>query len=276
MYLSRRFLQILGFMTEKTVDNIGIFAGLVVVLFIVGLLFAFRKQNKYLLYASIHTLFLAGTTFVVLQQRWDQPRFVMIHIPILLFVIFYGLYQLAKKSGFGQRLLFLLIIIIFSSSLFSSISKTSSNIPILTKNLKGDKFFGYTPDWKNFFQMSEWCADNLPDSVLVASRKAPMSFVYGKGKKFYAIYTVLALDTATGYSNPDTILSIFRKNKVSHIILASLRRDPAKADGNIINTMHRILEPVAKKYPNKVQLVHQIPAPEEAQLEPCYLYRILP
>jgi len=276
MYLSRRFLQILGFMSEKTLENIGPVAVLVILLFAFGLIYTYRLKNNYLFYASIHTLFLAGTTFIVLQQRWDQPRFVMIHIPIILMIIFYGLYQITRirKSGFGQNLILCLMILIFSSSLLSSLGKTADNLPILSKNLRGDKFYGYTPDWRNFLQMSEWCAGNLPDSALVASRKAPMSFVYGKGKKFFPIYTVIAVDTATGYSNPDTVLSYFRRNKITHVILANLRRDPAKADGNIVNTIHRILIPFDKKFPGKLELIHQIPPPEESQIEPCFLYKI--
>ena len=163
---------------------------------------------------------------------------------------------------------------LFRSSLISAMGKVSENLPILSKNLKGEKFYGYSADWKNFLQMSEWCADNLPDSALVASRKAPMSFVYGKGKKFFPVYSVIALDTATNYSKPDSVLAWFKKNKVTHVILASLRRDPAKADGNVINTLHRMIEPIAQKYPERLVLIHQIPAADAAQIEPCYLYEI--
>jgi hypothetical protein len=73
----------------------------------------------------------------------------------------------------------------------SSFKRGFANIPVIKKNLKGDKYYGYTPDWQNFLKCSEWAADSLPDSALVASRKAPMSFVYGNGKKFFPIYSVV-------------------------------------------------------------------------------------
>jgi len=101
-----------------------------------------------------------------------------------------------------------------------------------------------------------------------------MSFIYGSGKRFFPVYKVYALDTATGYSNPDSVLHYFKRNGVTHIILASLRRDPSKADGNIINTLHRMAEPIARKYPEKFTLVYQEPKLEDAQLEPAYLYKI--
>ena len=101
-----------------------------------------------------------------------------------------------------------------------------------------------------------------------------MSFVYGNGKKFFPVYKVIFTDTATGYSNPDSVLQYFKRNKVTHVILASLRRDPNRADGNIINTLHRIFEPVGQKYPGVLRLVRQEPAEDKSQIEPAYLYEI--
>ncbi len=70
-------------------------------------------------------------------------------------------------------------------------------------------------------------------------------------------------------SHPDTVLALFRDNKVTHVMLGSLRRNPNKVDGYIINTLHRMLQPVAQKYPEKVRLVKQI-----GDTEPAYLYEI--
>src|ERR1044071_3036806 len=104
--------------------------------------------------------------------------------------------------------------------------------------------------------MNEWCQESLPETTLVASRKAPMSFVYGKGKKFFPIYSVIKKDTATQQSQPDSALAFFAQNKVTHIMVASLRIDPTKNSGQIINTVHNIIQPIMEKYPNKLKLVH--------------------
>ena len=272
-YLSRRLFQILGFIPETFATNIGLVAILVLSLFFIGLFIAWRQKQEYMFFSGILTLFLCGATFTVLQQRWDQPRMVMIHVPIILLTIFGGLAYLFKQSSVGQNILVLVFLLIIGSSFVSTTSKVGDNLPVLARNLGGDKYFGYSPDWMNFLKMSEWCADNLPDSAVVVSRKAPMSFVYGKGKSFFAVYKVIGQDSA-GNVNPDSALAYFRKNKVTHVILASLRRDPAKADGNYINTLHRMLEPIAQKYPNKIRLVCQIPGPNEPQIEPAYLYEL--
>jgi hypothetical protein len=134
-------------------------------------------------------------------------------MPVLLMMMFYGLYR-----AFGQIKLYMiylaLVTVVSTSVVISALRRGTTNIPIIVKNLSGDKYKGYTPDWQNFLKCSEWCADSLSKESLVASRKAPMSFVYGKGKKFFPVYSVVQRDTATRQSNPDSALAYFEKNKV--------------------------------------------------------------
>ena len=275
LYLSKRFFQVLGFFSDNYSQTNVIWSLVVITLVTVGFIKALRSKNRALFFSVIYMASIVLLTFIIIQARWDQPRLIMIHMPIMLITILFGLHGLVKKSSYSQNLFVLVCIILLSSSFISSTKKSSDNFPVVLKNLKGDKFYGYTPDWVNFFKMSEWCADSLSDTALVASRKASMSFVYGKGRKFFPVYKVVALDTTTGYSNPDSVLMYFKKSKVSHVILASLRRDPSKADGNIINTLERMIKPIAQKYPEKIQFVHQIPAQDQAQIEPAYLYKIV-
>lgn len=274
LYLSKRFFQVLGFFSENYTEANLTWALVVIVLIAIGFTKALKSKNRALFFAVLYMSSLVALTFIILQARWDQPRLIMIHVPIMLITILFGIYQWVKNSAYAQNIFVLICLILICSSFISSFKKSANNIPIVMKNLNGDKYFGYTPDWINFFKMSEWCSGNLSDTSLVASRKASMSFIYGNGKKFFPVYKVFALDTVTGYSNPDSVLLYFRKNKVTHVILASLRRDPAKADGNVINTLHRMIEPVAKKYPEKITLICQMPDPKEAQIEPAFLYKI--
>lgn len=72
-------------------------------------------------------------------------------------------------------------------------------------------------------------------------------------------------------TNPDSVLAYLKRNHVNFVMLASLRINPHVADGNIINTLWRMMAPVEQKYPNKLRLVH-----EEGLTEPAYLYMIMP
>lgn len=270
LYLSKRFYQLIGWRDENSVDVNGFIAFITIALAVVGFWFLFKHKNKALVLFGLFTGAQALLSFIILQARWDQPRIVLVCMPILLILMLYAFYHFTNKpGGIGSMLYLFLVVLMTGSVLMSSFKRGFTNLPIVQKNLKGDKYYGYTPDWQNFLKCSEWCADSLPKEAFVASRKAPMSFVYGKGKKFFPIYSVIKKDSETEQSNPDSALVFFQKNKVTHVMLGSLRLDPTNPNAGFINTVHNILGPIAQKYPQKVQLVHT-----QGDFEQAYVYEI--
>ncbi len=269
LYLSKRFFQIIGFREENSVEVYGFLAFLVTAIIIIGVIKFLRQENKLLQFISVYTLGIMFASFVALQARWDQPRIILICMPVIFIILYNLFYQTVKKSGMGQLIYIVIIGIVCVSVTVSSVKRASVNIPIATKNLKGNIYEGYTPDWKNFLKCSRWCKDSLPESAFVVSRKAPMSFIYAKGKKFFPIYSVIKKDSLTQQSNPDSALAFFNKNGVTHIMLGSLRTDPTKNTGQIINTVHNVVQPIMEKYPNKLKLIHT-----EGQVEPTYVLEI--
>jgi hypothetical protein len=190
-------------------------------------------------------------------------------MPAILLGISYGLYRFFEENNFKQSIFVALLLLITSSLLISSLKRGFKNIPIVSKNLKGDIYYGYSPDWVNYLKMSAYCADSLPPDSYVGCRKAPISFVYAHGKHFYPIYSVIAKDPETNQSNPDSALAIFKRNHVTHLLVASLRIDPKVNSGNIINTIHNIMQPIMQKYPDKLVSVKEI-----GDSEPALLYKI--
>ena len=205
------------------------------------------------------------------RLQWRlSPTDTLVLMPVLLMLILYAFYAFTNNKGIGPTIYLVVVVMMCGSVLLSSLKRGTKNIPIVKKNLQGDKYYGYTPDWQNFLKCSEWCADSLPASSLVASRKAPMSFVYGKGKKFFPIYSVIKKDSATNQSNPDSALAFFKEKKVTHIMLGTLRLDPNNPGNGFINTVHNIAAPIAEKYPQKLKLVHI-----EGQFEEAAVYEIV-
>jgi len=266
LYLSKRFFQLLGFMNEDSTNVYSLLAFIVICSVCIGLYYAFKNNNELITFMVLFAGTICFGTFFVLQARWDQPRFIMVHMPALLIGVFYGFYIILSKSNFNQKMIVALICFVIGSMVISSSKRALANIPIVTKNLKGDIYYGYTPDWKNYLQISRWCADSLPKESLVACRKAPMSFVYANGKHFYPIYSVIGKDPETQQSNPDSALAIFRRNHVTHVLIASLRINPKQNTGDVINTLHNIIAPIAQKYPQKLKLVKSIGASETAEV----------
>lgn len=286
IYLGKRFYQIIGFFDEeflytKVIKQDGqmietsnnsiyfFFAFIILGLTFFGTYKAFKNKNDLVLFFSLFAGTICFGTFFVLQARWDQPRFVMVHMPAILLGIFYGLYVYFIKKPSNQFVFIGIISLVSISFLLSSSKRAFKNLPIVSKNLKGDIYYGYTPDWQNYLKLSAYCKDSLPKNSYVAARKAPMSFVYAKGKHFYPIYSVIAKDVQTNQSNPDSALAIFHRNKVTHLLIASLRINPTKNTGDVINTLHNIAGPIMQKYPEKLVLVKEI-----GISEPAYLYEI--
>jgi hypothetical protein len=263
LYICKRFYQILGFLSE---DDKMVRPGLGLIFFAFfafAVIYILRKKNKYLVFTLIYTTAMVCFTFIAIQTRWDQYRLILVFVPLILILIFTSFYDLIKnKSGILHVFIVAFIVVLLSSSLLTSMNKSVKNYPVLKKNISGDLFYGYTEDWANYLRMSKWCGDSLPSSSFVACRKSPMSFIYANGKQFYPVYQVFSTD-------PDTVLNTFKNNKVTHVIVASLRRNPKVIDGYVINTLQRILQPLAQKYPDKLVLVKQI-----GESEPAYLYRI--
>lgn len=269
LYLSKRFFQIIGWRDEQSVEVYGMLGFLVIIITLLGLWLVYKQKNKPLLLFGLFSGAQALLSFIILQSRWDQARIILVCMPVMLLLIFYAFYHYTKNGGMGKLIYTAVVVMVIGSVFLSSVKRGSANLPIVTKNLKGDKYFGYTPDWQNYLRCSEWCADSLKKETMVACRKAPMSFVYGKGKKFFPIYSVIKKDSLTQQSQPDSALAYFKKNNVTHIMVASLRIDPSKNTGQIINTVHNIIQPIMEKYPAKLKLVHT-----EGMTEQCYLFEI--
>ena len=302
LYISKRFFQILGFRNPDSTEVYTFISVCMFFLLLWAMYLIFRNRrlaaesgyveptqqklhpataqklaeatntlrqpaSSYLLIVFLYVVTMLGLTFLVLQTRWDQPRLIMVYTPLLLMVIWYAFYAYFHHRGnTGLYLYFFLVVFMLGSSLLTTTKKSIRQFPVLKKNIAGDAYYGYTPDWENYLRLSAWCADSLPPNSLVACRKAPMSFVYGKGKEFFPVYTVVAIDTVTNLSNADSVLTYFKQNNVTHVLLASLRRNPNKPDGYIINTLHRMLEPISRKYPQKLKLVKTVGSSEAAHL----------
>ncbi len=262
LYLSNRFFQILGFRSDSQLEP----NPLLTLFFAVFLLFAIyrvvKSKNWYLLVAGLYFISMAGATFIVLQTRWDQPRMIMIYVPLLLMLFLYGLYDVIKKRSWAlQMTVLVLVSIVFISEFSSTLKKAKENIPILTKNLHGDIYSGFTPDWVNYLRLSAWC-ENLPKDSLVACRKGPMSSIYANGRPFVNIARTDNIDL----THADSVIALFRRNHVRYILMAKLRIDPTNPDNGYINTMNRLIEPLVRQCPQKLKFIRQEGTSEEAQL----------
>lgn len=243
LYVSKRFMQIVGFKSADNRNKSTVVTIIIYLLFGYGCYVAYRK-NKYLFYMAINSTLMLGMTFIILQPIWDQPRLIMPYMPMALAIILFGIHNIfiCILSNKVARYLSGTLLVIISLSSFAQ-TREKIDINTLRHNLSGEVFYGYTPDWVNYLSMCKYAAEQLPEESYVACRKPNMARICGNGKKFYGIYTIPSED-------PDELIENLRSRNVTHIIVGSLRRDPAVKDGYVINTIHRYVNFVLKKYPN--------------------------
>ncbi|MFO7657449.1 MAG: hypothetical protein R6W78_10305 [Bacteroidales bacterium] len=191
IYLSRHFFASIGLRDPSKIETTYLPSIILIVIFLVALYFAFKKHKPMLL-TGLYLGIAVATTFITLNQSWGQLRMIVIFIPMILLFLAFGIEELSKMKNFRflYPVLLLLFILIFFRCLGQSVKKASINQKVLSKNIEGNMYYGFTPDWINFLKLSEWTGKNLPKEALVASRKPSISFIYSKGKEFYGIFRI--------------------------------------------------------------------------------------
>jgi hypothetical protein len=188
LYLSKHFMIGIGLHDPSSTDKSWFITALVALLFLIALFYAY-KRSKIMLFVSIYLGASVSATFIALQQSWDQMRMVVIYFPMLLLLLAWGIQQVATRKGFRimATVLLVLLALIFFKTIGQSFDKMKANRKVLAKNIRGNKYYGFSPDWQNFLRMSEWVGRNIPDSALVASASLPCR-LFTAGRDFYGIY----------------------------------------------------------------------------------------
>ena len=261
LYLSKHFLKMVGLRGLDAKSIMPINTVVLYVLFVFSFVSSFKK-NRHLTFIGIFIITLLGITFVSLQRIWDQYRLIVPFFPFMVVFLVSGIVALFKSKKLSR---FQVVVTLFLTlSILITTSQTFSKTDLLTlrSNLMGNRYKGYTADWANFLKMAEYVGDDLDEKSYVACRKPNMARISANGKAFFGVYRIASSDA-------DTLLQRFKERKVTHIIMASLRKNPAVNNGHTINTIKRYMSVIAKKHPKVFRLQHRI-----GKSEPAYLFYI--
>ena len=205
LYLSKHLMIGLGLHNPASKDTSWLIVVLIALIFLITLYIAFRHSNV-MLFVGLNIGGSIAATFIALQLFWDQMRMIIIYIPLLLLFLAWGIQQLSMIKRYRYLILILPVffLVVFLKTLGHTVEKVKANEIVLAKNLGGDLYYGFTPDYSNFLRMSEWVGKNIPVSSLVASRKPSMSYIYSKGRDFFGMYRFPT-------SVPDKLIGELRK-----------------------------------------------------------------
>jgi hypothetical protein len=188
-YLSKHFMTSIGLHDPASTEKSGFVTLIIVILFVIAAIYAFRK-SRIMLFISIYLGGAIAASFIALHQSWDQLRMIVIFVPMLLLLLCWGIQQISlnRRYTYVGIILMIFLTVIFFRTFDMSSDKMKVNRKILARNIKGNLYYGFTPDWQNFLKMSEWVGKNIPADKVVASRKPSMSYIYSKGREFYGMY----------------------------------------------------------------------------------------
>ncbi len=262
LYLSKHFVRILGFKSaqKNTINPI-----VTIVLYVIFLLgfFWFPKKNKYLFFTAVYLAIMLGITFFSLQKLWDQYRLIIPFVPFVLVFLVSTIIQIAKVRNVVLIRKFFFVILIVSIGMAITNGVKTIDLDTLSKNIQGNKFAGFTPDWVSYLKMVDYVDENLSnENTYVACRKPNIARIYGKGRKFYGVYRIPE-------GSAKDLAEHLKEKNVTHIIVASLRKNPYVYTGQTINTIKRYMSVVVKDYPKIFRLIKKF-----GDKEPSYLFEI--
>jgi len=185
------------------------------------------------------TLFIGyiGGTFGILllwPDVWFGVRFMLPLIPLFLFLILYGIYEIialaSVKMNLSKKLspLFLLILAFFF-------------LPQL-KELNSSAKTSYPKRFNNYFKMGAWANKNLPKDAVIVTRKPNLFYLTAKRK-------------LTNFrSTPDfnNLLDGMQEKGATHVVLDQLG----------FSQTSRYLYPVIQGNPEKFQAINTISNPD--------------
>ncbi len=264
LYISKHYVKMLGLRDVNSRQTSRAATVIVYALFLWGAWVASRK-NRGVMLAAVLAAVMLGLTFCSLQVIWDQYRLILPYVALMHIVALYAVADIVRRLSRRHMLKIMACAVGLCSAVLLSRAGGVMDLVTLRKNLTTDQLAGYTPDWYNYLTLCREVGRQMPgDDVYVACRKPNMARIYAGGKKFYGIYNIPSDD-------PDVLVRNLKDKGVTHVIVASLRRDPAQAGLGVINTIHRYVAAILQRYPG---FLEQVAIVGNEQNEPAALFKI--
>ena len=258
--------QELGAADGQFIPNAPAFVGVILSIVLLAGCIVPIIQNPKSMQAFIGIFIVTYVAFisVVLQNIFATPRMLIPIIPYLIIGTLEGfrvlgnrLAKLTDAEAVSPRAKTLIVIAVIGLALANIAGTKQSiddNYPVLKANLGGNEFAGFTEDWTNYLRASLWIKAQLPiESSGIICRKPELFLLYAGNYNVYGAYKV-------DQTNPDTIIAKWKSLNMTHLLYDNFQWT---------STLRRYVQPVAEKYPQMFEMVHQ-----EGSQYPSYIFHI--
>lgn len=233
-------------------------------LFIGFISFIIYQRKSVLALLGYFILIYISFVSLALQNLFATPRMLVPIIPFLCMGTLEGVRWIGNRFSFHKRsaadtiLAKRLVLTAWAGLLLVNMLQTEevieNNLPIVKANLGGNELAGFTDDWANYIRAAQWIKSNLPvDSTRVICRKPEFFSLYAGNYVLEGVYKIDQVD-------PDSIVARWKYRNMTHVLYDNFQWS---------STLRRYIQPVAEKYPQMFQLVHQ-----EGTQFPSYVFRL--
>ncbi len=225
------------FGNEPNYEQGSMFLGLVIIAFI---LFGIYRTKKF----QMVLLAYIGATFAILMlwpTVWTGIRFMMPIVPLMIFLFFYGIFELIvlimEKAKFDTKKFIrfapyaLILLALIYTPRLKDLNK-AANTPL-------------NPMYRNYFAMAEWTKENLGENTNIICRKNMLFHLYSG---HFAHRIINSNDEEKVFSN-------LKKGKYTHIVYY----------GSGLG--QKYVAPLLQKYPEKFKVINKTSQPEVYLLE---------
>jgi 4-amino-4-deoxy-L-arabinose transferase-like glycosyltransferase len=221
-----------------------------------------RKPKSMMAFLGFFAVAYIAFISVALQNIFATPRMLIPIIPYLIIGTLEGFRILGNRwakvtdaeavSTRAKTLIFIAIIGLTLANIIGTKESIDENYPILKANLSGNEFAGFNEDWANYLRTSVWIKSQLPiQATGIICRKPELFLLYAGNYNVYGIYKI-------DQTNPDSIIAKWKSLNMTHLLYDNFQWT---------STLRRYIQPVAEKYPQMFEMVHQ-----EGSQYPSYVF----
>lgn len=215
-----------------------------IVILVVIVYGVFRLQKPYRLLIGLYLAITAGL-LLCWPPIWTGVRFMLPLTPILLMVFVRGVFALLLRltarhlSPVYLSLVLVAIMLLVSRPYARPLGGLQEQVQL-----------PYPDNYKNYFQLAEWSAKNLPDSALVCTRKGALFYMFSGRATIPYQYTTNTIEQ----------IEYLKANKVDYLVAADLG----------FSSTNDYLMPAINQHSAKFELIRELSEPS------TYLFRFHP
>jgi len=201
--------------------------------------------------AHIFELYAISYTGVLLiwPEIWSDVRLLLPIVPLLLIYLADGAAArfLKRKLSVYPVSSAAIVLFVASVGLGAQIVRIPANLQMIRAYLNGDRYAGYIPSWRHFFQAADWARENTAESSVFTVRKPSLFYLHSARKS--AIYPFSR--------DADSVFA--QVSKTDYVVVQGLEGIEPLENYHI--TTIDYLEPVMTKYRYNFKLVFQTDYP---------------